>query len=144
MAKAKSTVKFAAHPEVAPNGWEFLDVKRTVGERKHAVLRVMVPKANAEGVLEASKYLTSILPKNGPDGVKFCAEAIRNAIVNSQVAIGKDSELDVVGTIIPRVSPLRVVDKAAVAGGRLQEFIAKHGRAPDSEEFGQIYAGLTL
>lgn len=144
MAREKTKVRFAEAPKQAPEGMEFVDVKRTVGDNAGAVIRVLVPKANGAGVGAGVKYLSSILPADGPDGTVFAAEAFRSAWVDSVVALGKGIEIAKVGTIVPRVSPLRVVDKAAVAGDRLVAFITKHGRPPTADENKDIYAGLAL
>ncbi len=146
MAREKTKVRLSESPKEAPEGMEFADVKRTVGEASGVVVRVLVPQSNAAGVVAAPKYLSSILPADGPDGTVFCAEAIRNAIVTSQVAQAKDGKTEIadVGRIVPRVAKLSVVDKGAVAGARLQEFIAEHGKAPSAEQFKAIYEGLAL
>jgi hypothetical protein len=146
MAREKTKVRSVPMPKEAPEGMEFADVKRTVGEQKGAVLHVLVPQANGAGVNAAAKYLSSILPADGPDGAVFCAEAIRNAMVTSQVAQagGNGTAIAEVGAIVPRIAKLTVVDKGAVAGARLQDFIGEHGRAPSAQEFKEIYAGLTL
>lgn len=145
MAREKTKVRLYDTPKDAPDGMEFADVKRTVGEESGVVVRVLVPEANGAGVSAAAKFLSSILPADGPDGAEFCAEAIRNAIVTSQVAQSKTGvDLKNVGRVVPRISKLTVVDKGAVAGARLQAFIAENGKAPTAAEFAEIYAGLSL
>ena len=141
MAKAKNVVKFREHPKTAPEGMEFVDVKRTIGDNSGAVIRVLVPKANGEGYSAGVKYLNSL----DVIGVVFASEAFRSAWIDSVVAQGKPlSDIEKVGTIIPRIAALRVVDKAAVAGDRLVAFITEHGRPPTVEENKDIYAGLAL
>ena len=143
MARVKTKVQFHA-TEKAPEGMEFVDVKRKVGDTKDVVLRVLVPKADASGLIAAPKFLSSIFSADGPDGTVFCAEAIRQAIVTSITSIGKDTEVAKVPNIVPRVAALKVVDKAAVAGARLEEFINAHGKPPSASELAKIYAGLSL
>ena len=140
MAKAKNVVKFVSPPKQAPEGMEFVDVKRTVGENSSAVVRVLVPKADGEGYSAGVKYLNSI----DVIGVVFASEAFRSAWIDSVVAQGKGVEIEKVGTIVPRIAALRVVDKAQVAGDRLITFIKEHGRPPTPEETKGIYAGLAL
>ena len=140
MAKQKNVIKFVSHPKEAPEGMEFVDVKRTVGKNAGAVVRALVPKANGEGYSAGVKYLNSV----DVIGVEFASEAFRSAWIDSIVAQGKDVEPEKVGTIVPKVSALRVVDKAAVAGDRLVAFITEHGRPPTAEENKDIYAGLAL
>lgn len=146
MAREKTKVRKFQFPKEAPEGMTFEDVKRTVGETKGAVIRVCVPKANAAGILGGVKFLSSILPADGGDGSVFCAEAIRNAIVTSQVAQANSNGtgVDEVGIIIPRIARLSTVDKGQVAGQRLMEFITEHGRPPTQAENKDIYAGLSL
>ena len=144
MAKQKTKVRFVEHPKQAPEGMEFVDVKRTIGEHAGAVIRVLVPVANGAGYAAGVKYLSAVLPANGPDGTVFAAEAFRSAWVDSVVTQGKTVEIAKVGTIVPRIAALRVVDKAAVAGDRLVAFITEHGRPPTADENKDIYAGLAL
>ena len=140
MAKQKIVVKFREHPKQAPEGMEFVDVKRTVGENAGAVVRVLVPKANGEGYSAGVKYLNSL----DVIGVEFASEAFRSAWVDSVVAQGKAVEIGKVGTIIPRIAALRVVDKASVAAARVFDFVKEHGRAPSREENKDLYSGLAL
>ena len=140
MAKAKNVVKYREHPKQAPDGMEFVDVKRTVGENVGAVIRCLVPKANGEGYSAGVKYLNSM----DVIGVDFASEAFRSAWIDSVVAQGKEVEVGKVGTIVPRVAALRVVDKAQVYGQRQFEFVKEHGRIPTAEENKELYAGLAL
>jgi hypothetical protein len=146
MAREKTKVRRFEFPKEAPEGMTYEDVKRTVGDIKGAVIRVLVPVSNGAGVQAGVAFLSSILPKDGPDGSVFAAEAIRSAIVNSQVAQAGGNGIDVadVGTIVPRITKLSTVDKGQVAGARLQDFIAEHGRPPSANEYKDIYGGLSL
>ncbi len=145
MAREKTKVRMYAHPKEAPDGMVFEDVKRTVGKVQGAVIHTLVPKANAEGVRESAKWLSGIL-EGDEQGPVYIAECIRNAIVTSQVAQAgsNGTEVDAVGTIVPRIAKLTTVDKAAVAGARVADFIAKEGRAPSATEYKDLYAGLSL
>ena len=146
MAREKTKVRTFKVPEAAPSGMVFEDVKRTVGDAKGVVIRVLVPAANAEGVLASVKHLSSILPADGGDGSVFAAEAIRQAMVASIVAQAgaNGTEIGEIGAIVPRIAKLSTVDKGAVAGARLQDFIAENGRPPNQVEYKEIYAGLSL
>ena len=146
MAREKTKVRNFKFPEKAPEGMTFEDVKRTVGKESGAVLRVLVPEISGAGVQAGVKFLSSILPADGGDGTVFAAEAIRNAIVTSQVAQAGSNGVAIgeVGTIVPRIAKLTTVDKGAVAGARLTAFIAEHGRPPSATETKDIYAGLSL
>ena len=146
MAREKTKVRTFKVPESAPDGMVFEDVKRTVGDAKGVVIRVLVPVANAAGVLAGTKFLSSILPADGGDGSVFMAEAARQAWIASIVAQAGSNGTDVaeIGAIVPRIAKLTTVDKGAVAGARLQDFIAENGRPPNQAEYKDIYAGLSL
>ncbi len=145
--RAKQEVRTHVLPKEAPNGMEFVDCKRSVGNGDAkvagAVIRTLVPLSNAAGVVASVKYLSSIL--SGDDGgAEYVAEAVRAAMVTSMVAQGDPEKIEAVGSIVPRLSKLSTVDKGAVAGARLTDFIAKEGRPPNSAELKDIYAGLSL
>lgn len=142
MAREKMKIRSFKMPTDAPDGMVFEDVKRTVGDTKGAVIRVLVPQRNAEGVREGVKFLTSI----GVDGPEFTAEAQATAMVASQVAQAgaNGTPISDIGSIVPRISKLSTVNKAMVAGARLTEFVAEHGRPPSQTEYKEIYAGLSL
>lgn len=146
MAREKTKVRTFQMPKEAGEGMVFEDVKRTIGDSKNQVVRVLVPEISGAGVGAAVKFLSSILPADGGDGSVFCAEAIRNAIVTSQIAQASSNGkgANEAGSIVPRIAKLTTVDKGAVAGVRLQEFIAEHGRAPSQQEHKSIYEGLSL
>ena len=140
MAKQKNVVKFREHPKQAPEHMEFVDVKRSVGDNVGAVIRLMLPEVSGAG------YSAGIKELNGMDviGVDFAVEAFRSAWVDSVVAQGKEVEIAKVGTIVPKIAALRVVDKAQVYGQRQFEFVKEHGRIPTAEENKELYAGLAL
>ncbi len=145
MAREKTKVRTVKLPDAAPDGMVFEDVKRTIGNSSGAVIRTLVPKPDAEGVRAAATYLSGIL-EGDSGGPEFIAEAIRNAMVTSQVAqaTANGTAVGEVGTIVPRVAKLTTVDKAAVAGARVKDFIDKHGRVPSATEYKDLYAGLSL
>ncbi len=147
MAGRKSTpVRTYKAPKEIPDGMELVDVKRTVGENKGAVIQLLVPKANAQGVTVGTAFLSQII---GDDqGPVFVAEAMRTAMVNSVVAqlISQKDEADLstAGSIVPRIAALGVVDKGLVAGARLTAYIQEHGTPPPADKMAEIYAGLSL
>ena len=145
MAREKTKVRTVKLPDSAPDGMVFEDVKRTIGDNKGAVIRTLVPQANAAGVVAAAPYLSKILEGND-GGPAFIAESIRNAMVTSMVAQANanDTELGDVGSIVPRTAKLSTVDKAAVAGARVVDFINEHGRVPSATEYKDLYSGLSL
>ena len=147
MPKTKTKIRYVQHPKTAPEGMEFVDVKRTVGKNSGVIIRSMVPMANGEGYSAGVRYLTEHLPKDGPDGTVAAAQALRDWWVTSQVSQHSDTEeggdTSKVGTTVPRVKKLGTVDKGAVAGAWLAERI-NSGNAPTPEEITKYYAGLAL
>ena len=149
MAQKKREVRTFKLPNTAPDGMVFEDVKRKVGDIKDVVVRVLVPQPNGAGVQAAVKYLTGILPSDGGDGTVFAAEAIRQAIVTSQVTQAGSNGTDIseVGSIVPRIAILKTVNKAEVAGAAITEYLKKNPN-PSKDDFNAFvrvtYAGLTL
>ena len=142
-----SPVRTYKAPKDCPDGMELVDVKRTIGDNKGVILQMMVPKADAQGVLVGTEFLSQILEgDNG--GPEYVAEAIRTAMVNSVVAqlVSQKDEADTskAGSIVPRIAKLGVVDKGLVAGARLTAYIQEHGTPPPADKMAEIYAGLSL
>ena len=145
MAREKTKVRMFKMPSEAPASMVFEDVKRTIGKESNQVVRVLVPEISNAGVLAGVAYLSGILEGDN-QGPAFAAEAIRNAMVTSQIAQAGSNGTAAAeaGNIVPRIAKLTTVDKGAVAGAKLQAFIAEHGRAPSQSEYKDIYAGLSL
>ena len=142
-----TTVRMYKAPKETPDGMEVVDVKRAVGAVQGVILQMMVPKADAQGVLVGTEFLSQILEgDNG--GPEFVAEAIRTAMVNSVVAqlVSQKDKADTskAGSIVPRIAKLGVVDKGLVAGARLTAYIQEHGAPPPADKMAEIYEGLSL
>jgi hypothetical protein len=152
--KTASNVSRAAHSKTIPSGMIIEDCPITVGARtKNPKLTIqsLVPIANAEGVRASVKWLSEVL---GDDqGPVFVAEAVRRAIVASQTAqagskLGIKIPVAEIGTIVPKLHKLAVVDKTTAAREWLmdQTKLAMTGdRAmPTVEEIAERFKGLTL
>ena len=152
MAKVKTKVRYADHPKTAPDGMEFVDVKRTVGKNKDVIVKSLVPTADGAGLTQGVEYLTKILPADGPDGTVAVAEAFRDWWITSQIAqhtgLEEGEDTSKVGTTVPRVKKLNTVDKGAVVGGLVRDAINAHtgkmSQADLDKIVRDIYSGLAL
>jgi len=153
--KTASNVSRNPHPKTIPSGMIVEDCPITVGARtKNPKLTIqsLVPVANAEGVIASVKFLSEVL--DGKDqGPVFVAEAIRRAIVASQTAqAGSKNGLTIpvseIGTIVPKLHKLAVVDKTTAARDWLvdQTKLALSGDRdmPTVEEIAEKFKGLNL
>ncbi len=141
--RAKQEVRTHVLPKDAPEGMEFVDCKRSVGNGDAkvagAVIRTLVPLSNAAGVVAAVKYLSRIL--SGDDGgAEYVAEAVRAAMVTSMVAQGNPEKISAVGSIVPRLSKLSTVDKGQVMGKMIEQYINDHPTQPSKAELNAFVA----
>jgi hypothetical protein len=152
--KTASNVSRNPHPKTIPSGMIVEDCPITVGARtKNPKLTIqsLVPVANAEGVIASVKWLSEVL---GDDlGPVFVAQAIRRAIVASQTAqagskLGIKIPVAEIGTIVPKLHKLAVVDKTTAAREWLmdQTKLAMTGdrEMPTVDEISEKFKGLTL
>ena len=152
--KTASNVSRKTHPKTIPSGMIVEDCPITVGARtKNPKLTIqsLVPVANAEGVRASVKWLSEIL---GDDlGPVFVAQAVRRAIVASQTAqagskLGISIPVSEIGTIVPKLHKLAVVDKTTAA----REWLMDQTKAamsgdrdmPTVDEIAEKFKRLTL
>ena len=152
--KTASNVSRNPHPKTIPSGMIVEDCPITVGARtKNPQLPIqsLDPVANAEGVIASVKWLSEVL---GDDlGPVFVAQAIRRAIVASQTSqagskLGIKIPVAEIGTIVPKLHKLAVVDKTTAAREWLmdQTKLAMSGDRdmPTVDEIAEKFKGLTL
>ncbi len=144
MAREKTKTRYFTMPAKLNDGLRIADVKKKVGEVSGAVFRVVAAEHNGEGVNALITHMSSILPKDGPDGPAWAANVLNSAYATSVATQADSDDLEKAQTIVPKFMKFGEVDKGQVAGARLQEFIAENGRAPSANEYKDLYAGLSL
>ncbi len=150
MSRTATKVTRVSVPKELPKGLEIVECSRTIpagseegsSTVKGAVVSCIVPQMTAEGVRGYIAWRSSHLEDDAENGVAFAAAAIRTAIVSGVVARLTPTTVDHATSILPAVSDIRTVDKAAAAGDRLSAFIREQGRAPNDKELAGMLAGL--
>ena len=89
-------------------------------KNESVAFEAVLPRATKKGMSDYIAFLTSHVDKDGEptvDATAFVAEAVRSAVVQSMVSqCASRISTDGIERIIPRVSPLRTVDREELQG----------------------------
>ena len=154
MAKTATPIARIELPKTLPAGLEIVECKRTVSEgtgddkkTSTEVVSFVVPENTAEGISNYIKFLSESGPQGedgegGTHGIAFAAAALRSAVVSTISSKLTPSTVEDSTTILPPVSDIRTVDKAAAAGDKMAAFVRDNGRAPNATELADLFSGL--
>ena len=153
---ANAVTMLKDEPKQLPDGLEVVEVKRKLKTVKPEnasdswkptsevrVLRLIVPKANAEGVTSFVRFYSEHCGNEKQNGPVFVAECVRTMIANAAAAKIALGDEDTSALLIAPVPTLRTVDKAEMAGERLAAWTRDNpGKIPGVEDLKTIYAGI--
>ena len=154
MARKAQTVSYLkAAPKDLPDGVVQVEIERKLKNIKpdnapeswspsadSRVFALNVPTASAAGVVAFPGFLSEAY---GIDGPVFCAEAIRNAMADRAAAkleLGRENDSL---RFVPAIAKLRTVDKGAVVGAKLSDWVNAHpGEKPSAEILASMFKGI--